>query len=223
MDPKVIVQMSLEGPKDINDYIRGDGVYDKVIDSINLLNDHLIYSVISCTLAQYNYNKIKDLYYVLNNKTKLDLLWMDRCIPIKNVESITTEQFREFINDLKELRTKYKNGETSVAPSYSRALQLFARENIMNCYQCTAGTFGFTIMPNGDVMPCRRLNMVIGNILYEKWENILEDNRKLLDDIEKVPNECLNCQYGNDCRGGLKCLSYYTYHDFEHKDVNCIC
>ena len=223
MDPKMSVQMSLEGPKEINDSIRGTGVYDKVLESIGLLNDHMIYSVISCTIAQYNYNKIKELYYDLNTKTKLNTLWFDRCIPFKDVEGVTTEQFRSFINDLKDLRTEYKNGDTSVIPAYNRALQFFARDNIMNCYQCTAGTFGFTIMPNGDVMPCRRLDMVIGNALYEKWENILEENKQLLDTIDSVPEECQSCEYGNDCRGGLKCLTYHTYHDFNHKDVNCLC
>lgn len=223
MNTNVSVQMSLEGPKEINDSIRGEGVYDKVIESIKLLDQHSIRASISCTIAQYNYNHIKELYYDLNDKTNLGLLWFDRCIPFKNVTGVTTEQFREFINDLKYIRNQYKLGETTVLPAYNRALQFFARDNIMNCYQCTAGTFGFTVMPNGDVMPCRRLNKVIGNALYEKWENILEDNRELLDNIDKIPDDCLNCEYGNDCRGGLKCLTYHTYNDFNHKDVNCLC
>lgn len=216
------IQMSLEGTKDINDKIRGKGVYDKVLEKIELLAKYNINSSISCTINTYNYNIIDKLYYDLNN-TSLNVLWFDRCIPFKTNEYLDLDQFAEFILKLKKIKNSYIEGKTKLMPLNRRALQYFAEnKSITEIYNCGAGTRILIIMENGDIMPCRRLNYRIGNIFKESIESIMKRNKDFIDSIHKIPDDCTSCTFSNYCRGGLKCLTFNKYNDFNHKDINCV-
>lgn len=52
------VRFSLDGDKDVNDYIRGKGVYEKVIAAINSCRKQQIKSCIVSTISKYNISSI---------------------------------------------------------------------------------------------------------------------------------------------------------------------
>ena len=64
-----------------------------------------------------------------------------------------------------------KTKETRV--TMSRALQFCKQEKFH--IKCTAGTKLLTVMENGDLVPCRRMPIVLGNVLKE---NLLEIYKK---------------------------------------------
>ena len=78
------------------------------------------------------------------------------------------------------------------------------------------------VMENGDLVPCRRMPIVVGNILNDNMYDLYKNSRilkELQNDI--TPDDCKKCEYSTKCSGGLKCLTYAIYKDLNHKDVGC--
>ena len=205
----------------VNDSIRGIGTYKKIQKAIQYINDAGLISSVSCTLASYNYNRIGELYDDLIAYDPPTLLWFDRCIPFKGTDTLTKEQFKYFIDTLRVLRQRWKEEKLPTVPSANRALQWLAGDAASKKYACQAGLFHYTIMHNGDVMICRRLNFSVGNLLKEDWPQIMERTIPILKEIHAFPDECMGCQHVRFCHGGLKCLTYALHHNFNAKDVNC--
>jgi len=217
------VQVSLEGGKRINDYVRGNGVYKKVGEAIKLLKKHNVYVSLSFTATKLNYKEFpKVIKYAC--KCGVDTVWSDRFIPLgtsydkefqMNKEE-TNEYLRIMANERKKL--KFKNSNTHIA--MYRALQFQKTNNYP--YACTAGNSLLTVMENGDLVPCRRMPIVVGNLLKDDMYDLYKNN-KVLKDLRKdtTPDDCKKCEHSKGCAGGLKCLTYAIFGDLNHKDVGC--
>lgn len=218
------VQVSLEGGKKINDYIRGEGTYKKIAQGIQNLRKQNIFTSISFTANKLNY---KDFPKVVKYARKYNVnnVWSDRYIPLGNSEdkdlAMTLQQTRDYLEIMDRERNKLmklKNNITTI--SMNRALQFQMTNDF--AYGCTAGNTLLTIMENGDLVPCRRMPIIVGNLLkstmYDLYENneILKELRK-----NKIPDECRNCEHSEMCHGGLKCLTYAMYNNLNHKDPGC--
>lgn len=187
------VQVSLEGGKKTNDYIRGKETYKKIAKGIINLKKQDIFTSISFTANKLNYKEFpKVVKYA--RKYKVDNVWSDRYIPLGGSEdkdlALNYEQTREYLRIMGEERKKLiskKKNITSI--SMNRALQF--QETNDFAYGCTAGDTLLTVMENGDLVPCRRMPIVVGNLLndnmYELYKNseILKELRE-----KKIPDEC---------------------------------
>ncbi|MDM8563363.1 SPASM domain-containing protein, partial [Candidatus Marithioploca araucensis] len=90
-------------------------------------------------------------------------------------------------------------------------------------YHCTAGDSLLTVQSNGDLYPCRRMPIRIGNLLETPLLE-LYDNSTLLHKLrqpEQISEGCEACFYAKLCRGGLKCLSYAVTGDPFKADPGC--
>lgn len=214
----------MEGGKKINDYIRGEGTYKKIAQGIQNLRKQDIFTSISFTANKLNY---KDFPKVVKYARKYNVnnVWSDRYIPLGNSEdkdlAMTLQQTRDYLEIMDRERNKLmklKNNITTI--SMNRALQFQMTNDF--AYGCTAGNTLLTIMENGDLVPCRRMPIIVGNLLkstmYDLYENneILKELRK-----NKIPDECRNCEHSEMCHGGLKCLTYAMYNNLNHKDPGC--
>lgn len=218
------VQVSLEGGKKTNDYIRGKGTYEKIAKGIINLKKYDIYTSISFTATNLNYKEFpKVVKYA--RKYHVDNVWSDRYIPLGGSEdknlSLNYEETREYLEIMATERKKLiskKNNHTSI--SMYRALQFQMNNDF--AYGCTAGDTLLTVMENGDLVPCRRMPIVVGN-LFENDMSSLYFNSPILKNLRKntIPDECKDCETSETCHGGLKCLTYALYKNLNHKDVGC--
>ncbi len=218
------VQVSLEGGRKTNDYIRGKGTYKKIAQGIINLRNQNIFTSISFTATKLNYKEFpKVVKYA--RKYHVNNVWSDRYIPLgdsKDKElALNYEETREYLNIMNEERNKLIDKKRNITTiSMYRALQFQMTNDF--AYGCTAGDTLLTVMENGDLVPCRRMPIVVGNLfentMYDLYENsdILKDLRK-----KKVPDECNDCEHSESCHGGLKCLTYAIYKDLNHKDIGC--
>lgn len=78
------------------------------------------------------------------------------------------------------------------------------------------------VLANGDVMPCRRLPFIIGNV-RETDLLTLHQNSPLMKELRAVgiPDGCKKCKYAELCRGGSKCLAYAKTGRFDITDPDC--
>ncbi len=216
------VQVSLEGDKKMNDYIRGKGTYKQIAKGIKALKKAGIFTSISFTSNHLNYKELpKVIKYA--KRLKVDNVWSDRYIPLggsmdKDL-TLSKEETSKYLDIMNEERIKLgKNKRTHL--SMNRALQ-FTRTNNY-AYGCTCGDTLLTIMENGDIVPCRRMPIKVGNALIDNLYDVYKNN-EILKDLRKktIPEDCKTCDHAERCRGGLKCLSYALTGNYNIKDMGC--
>jgi len=64
------VKLSLDGPRSVHDYIRGQGSFDKVMQAIAVCGEKRIPVILLCVLSKYNLNSVD---YLLNLVCRLRL------------------------------------------------------------------------------------------------------------------------------------------------------
>lgn len=217
------VQVSLEGSKKTNDYIRGENTYKQIAKGIKNLKKYNIFVSLSFTANKQNYKEFPEVVkYAL--KHKVNNVWSDRYIPIgddKAIEPLDTNETKEYLVLMQKERNRLKNkNHCHTNISMYRALQFQMTNDFP--YSCTAGDTLLTVMENGDLVPCRRMPIVVGNLLKDNMFELYENN-DILKDLRKntIPDECVGCEHSELCKGGLKCLTYAMFNDLNHKDIGC--
>ena len=220
------VQVSVEGTEKTHDQIRGEGSYQRTISAIKHLVKAGVKTIISFTAHRQNYNEFNDVAQ-LGRKLKVDRVWSDRLIPSGNGSDLkdfllTPAETKSFFNIMKKAQRKsFFNLFNTTEISMHRALQFLVSGG--RPYHCTAGDSLITVQPNGDLYPCRRMPISVGNLLetdllelYYKSELFQKLRHK-----ESVSSGCEECQFSQVCRGGLKCLSHAITGNPFNADPGC--
>lgn len=222
------IQISLDGTKDTHEKIRGKNTFNKALTTLKQLKAVNIQTMVAFTCHKDNYKELPNLIRVIK-KNKIDRFWLDRLIPIGNADVqskdhnnlISTSEYREVIKLITKERNKAKrNPFCKTTIQTNRSLQFC--EGSDEYYKCGAGINLLTILANGDLLPCRRLPINLGNVLEH---NIIElyEQSDVIKDLQKdeIPTECKSCLKAEHCRGGAKCLSYALFKNYNKKDYNC--
>jgi MoaA/NifB/PqqE/SkfB family radical SAM enzyme len=206
--PKIIVVVSLDGPREIHDNLRGiKGNWDKALILFKKLkelssNDRRFKTYLGYTISHYNIGLIKKTLEEVNKKIIVDIndfhfniihnsfyyavgsATLDKDVKNKIVGDVDyILQQKTGFGVIKTLEKKYlklieKYFETEKSPKNCKALS-------SSCF----------ISPNGDVYPCTGFNCVIGNLrdnnyeLKKIWQSKKSNNvRKLIKE-----NVCGGC------------------------------
>ncbi len=220
------LQLSLEGLEKTNDKIRGKGSFQKIFKAIKLLDWAGIPIGISLTLSKQNYQEIKELAKILAslNVRKITLS-IRRIAPfglggscLKNflLEPLQLQElYREIEKiNIEMMRTKKRSYFFKVTAGCESAIfnDEISQRGLMNYGSCGIldGRM-ITLMPNGDILICRRCPIKIGNTHKKSLEQIyyspLYENLRKKED---VPLECYTCSNLKSCFGGAKCVTYAT-------------
>jgi radical SAM protein with 4Fe4S-binding SPASM domain len=221
------VQVSVEGGEATHDRIRGAGDFRRTIRAIKRLVRFGVPTMISFTAHRQNYREFPEVAR-LGVKLGVDKVWSDRLIPAMSKGNIsasdcltpaeTAEFFQLMAAGKREARQRWF-ARTEIA--MHRALQFLVDGG--EAYHCTAGDSLITIMPKGEVYPCRRMPIEVGNVREQSLREIYYSSTLLrqLRDPAKVSAGCESCAHTARCRGGLKCLSYAVTGDPFQRDPGC--
>jgi len=220
------VQLSLEGGEAIHDAIRGAGDFRRVKLALSTLRGVSIRTLVSFTAHRRNFREFDEVVHLARTGGAARV-WADRWLPNHSVpqgrcEGLSPPETAEFFEIMSAVRKKarrYVFSRTEVA--MHRALQFLVAGG--RPYSCQAGRNLLAVMPDGDVYPCRRLPIKVGNVFEQSLETIYFGSHllKALRDERSVPQECRSCFYAELCRGGLKCLAYAMTGDPFRKDPGC--
>lgn len=208
------VQVSIEGTRETHDAIRGPGTFDRSVSALRHLVDEGIRTLISFTAHRGNYREFPEVAR-LGRELGVTRVWSDRLIPHGSGAELdemllTPEETREFFELMLQARNEVKRTwfrrQTNI--SMHRALQFLVGEGTP--YQCGAGDNLITVQPNGDLYPCRRMPIRVGNLLETPLTQLYDEAGLFRDlrDRDRVSLGCQGCDHADSCRGGLKCLSY---------------
>jgi len=221
------VQVSLEGLGKANDAIRGEKSFERAERGIKALISEGHNVSVSMTLTKANLDEVpKMAEYCLN--AGIGILGLRRFVPLGR-----GEEMRKALLEPEQVKKLYqyvfrKNYELREKASSLR-IELGCEDGILaqnmhyNPKGCSAGYLSFTLLPNGDIYPCRRLPILLGNVLKESLWGIYynaEQSEKLRN-LNNASKLCRQCPYWLECRGGAKCSSYGYFGDAFSPDPQC--
>ena len=220
------VQLSIDGNRKLHDSLRAPGNYDRVWNVAEYLEQNGIRAYISFTANRANYRYLPVVARECRRRG-ITKLWSDRLVPIGNGQqlqtlALTAGDMPRYIRALKRARggplTRKRYPKTQV--TMNRALQFQRSQG--DIYSCSAGRSLITVDEFGNIMPCRRMPIVCGNVLESSLTDVYycsDTFRKLRKN--RIPQECIQCKFAYLCRGGARCQSYAKTQSFCSADPAC--
>ena len=215
------VQVSLEGMEKINDSIRGKGTFNKIIKALILLKKEKIPTSISMTVSKAN---VAEVPKVIKLAKELRIaVSIRRLVPIgrgRKTEKLflSSKEVESLYSDVLGMKEKYWNqislgcedGVLAQKPRYFPE-------------GCSAGYASFTVLSNGDVYPCRRLNIYSGNLLNQDFSDIYYHSKAFqeLRNLNNTNKMCRSCPFFLECHGGAKCIAYAYFGSPFSPDPQC--
>ena len=219
------VQVSIEGDRATNDGIRGSGAFDRTVSALQFLVQAGVPSVISFTAHKGNYREFGAVAR-LGRDLGVTMVWADRHIPwgsgsALRMQTLTPTETRQFFEMIYEARAEAARSFCQTEIAMHRALQFLVGGG--RPYRCGAGETIIAVEPNGDVSPCRRLPIRVGNLIESPLIDLYSGNEFLctLRDRSRIARGCEGCPHAERCGGGLRCLAYARTGDPFAADPGC--
>lgn len=221
----VCIRVSIDGTKEINDAIRGEGVYQQAIEAIQLLEKNNIPCQINFTIAKTNYKSLGLLAEELKNmgiQSNIHVGFLKIGGRAKeNLEMCFTDDvaFEKQAEEIKDCINSHDNIAEYVLlrPLYNKIYG--------NAIGCPGGRISAVIRANGVVCPCGSIadeKFCSGNIVDVSMLSLWHHEN--MDQVRRVAvrDECLHCKYlFKNCTGGCLANPYNYFGDIGEKDINC--
>ncbi|MBI4682298.1 MAG: radical SAM protein [Nitrospirae bacterium] len=202
------VQVSIEGPEKIHESIRGRNSFASSLRGVRNLLDAGLEVTLNVTLSSLNAGYFMDLFR-LSSALGVQKLGFSRLVPSGRGEALVKEMLRT--EDVKNLYEKIFSIDMSglkivtgdPVASQSRRTHKDRDEGDIALGGCAAGISGLTILPDGTLLPCRRLPVPIGNIKRDSLREVWASSEVLnaLRDRSRYKGKCGSCQQWAHCRG----------------------
>jgi len=226
------VQISLDGATEkTHDDLRGKGNFKRAIAGIKRLVSNGVRTTVMTVTSKKNKKEIPKLMG-LCKELGVSSFSVSELVPEGNgrqlrQKMLKPEELKELYVSIAEKRAEIeKNGGQLKLDTY-RPLWVLLEKDLKKrklCAKaggaCSAGFSALALMPNGDVMPCRRMDAVIGNLTKQTFFDIWYAS-ELLEKLRDSNNsECNTCKFYERC-GGCKAVSKAMLGSFWKKDPLC--
>lgn len=225
------VQVSVEGPERVHERIRGAGSFERAFKGIENLLAEGIRVTVNATLWSLNAGTASELAE-LAARRGVQRFGFSRLVPCGSGRALldgmlAAEKVREIYTNLLSLGgggIEVVTGDPLAAQMGLRADADLGRTPLGGC---AAGLSGLTLLPDGTIVPCRRLPIPIGNIrrdsLREVWAS--SDVLSALRDRARYGGKCGCCPRWAACRGCRAIAYAYTHArgeaDYLAEDPQC--
>jgi MoaA/NifB/PqqE/SkfB family radical SAM enzyme len=225
------VQVSLEGPEEVHDAIRGVGSYTAATEGVEHLVDAGLDVTLNVTVSGMNAGQVKKVV-TFGSHVGVRRIGFSRLVPSGKgraflSQMLSREELEKLYGSLLSLELK----SLEIVTGDPVAAQMKKRSNgdsgNVAMSGCAAGVSGLTIQQNGNVTPCRRLPLSLGNVrkdsLRELWtaSPVLEALR----DRSRYKGKCGACPRWAHCRGcraiAYACSQARGEGDFLADDPQC--
>ncbi|RKY39758.1 MAG: hypothetical protein DRP75_00940 [Candidatus Omnitrophota bacterium] len=151
-----LIQISLDGPKEIQDRLRGEGSYDKIISALDILRELQIKVVIMTLLSKHNLSHLHSLIKLTAQyKTNIifQVIGTQPAYPAKSKEKFFPSRnvFKQAVQEL--INEKERNSFIINSLDYLKMVRDFWPD-APHKIKCYAGRFYCEITPEGFVVPC---------------------------------------------------------------------
>jgi radical SAM protein with 4Fe4S-binding SPASM domain len=220
------IKLSLDGgDAETNDSIRQKGTFDSVMRNFSLIKKEERFEIIFMfTVMKRNFRSLPSLIRLCQG-LGVDGLIIERFIPLGRGreslnEVLSKEEWKEMVRMLSDF-VSTEEEEHSFLPYQAFQINFNGEEPELLGAPCVIGVDGLCIMPEGNVFPCRRFPISIGNLLDNSLEQIWERS-EILEQLRRKENlkgKCGQCEIG-DCRG-CRSLALALTGDYLEEDPHC--
>lgn len=194
-------QVSLEGLQPHNDYIRGEGFFERVLDFLPRVRERGVRAVVMTTLTRGNLDQVVPLAELLRDRA--DRMTFARLSEVGEGASLlspTKEEYGKFMVEY-------------MAAQRSNPILGF-KDNLFNIFRhelgmpllggCTGqgcgAAFNFlAVLPDGEVHACRKFPSPLGNILEQDLASIYDSPRAAR--YRAGSQACDDCAIRHRCGG----------------------
>jgi radical SAM protein with 4Fe4S-binding SPASM domain len=220
------MKISLDGgDAETNDSIRSKGTFEKVIQNLSYIKKVGRFEILLMfTVMKRNFKSLPS-FLKLCQDLGIDGLIIERFIPLGRGKKIMNEvlsqgEWKKMIGMLLDFFPTEEENH-SFLPYQAFQISFNDGEPELLGAPCVVGLDGFCIMPEGNVLPCRRFPISIGNLLATPLKQIWEES-KLLEELRRKENlkgKCGRCKI-KDCRG-CRSLALALTGDYLGEDPHC--
>ncbi|MBN1545421.1 MAG: selenobiotic family peptide radical SAM maturase [Syntrophaceae bacterium] len=214
-------QVSLEGLPEYNDYMRGEGHFDRSLAFLDLLKELKIYSMVMLTLTKENIQQVIPLGNLLRGKT--NAFFFNRLSLVGEGASLALPTKQEYIDFLKAYQKAAR--ENPILGLKDNLFNILrheqGKEPFGGCtgFGCGAAFNFLAVLPDGEVHACRKFPSAIGNIYSRSLEEIYDS--ALAERYRKGCSICIPCKLKPVCGGCLASAYSHGLNIFEQKDPFC--
>ncbi len=231
-------QISLDGgSEEVHDRIRGEGAFKKALHAIRLLRKQHIPVRLMFTIHRGNSMDI-DALIDLAIEEDVDAITIERFVPAgsgADLENLvlSSDEIKEIYKYISERADKeYKKGTKLKILKYRSLWILLHPErcvadlntpvHIDHGAMCSIGIDSLCILPDATVLPCRRLNLPIGNLMEDSIFKIWYTSDLLwtLRNKNNLKGKCQSCNFIPRC-GGCRATAYALTGDYLAEDPQC--
>jgi radical SAM protein with 4Fe4S-binding SPASM domain len=220
------IKVSLDGADaQTHESIRPRWTFEKVIHALSLLKEAEQFEIILMfTVMKRNYKNLPSLL-TLCQDLRVDGFILERFVPWGQGREIEDEvlnkdQWKEVVNILLDFISPEAE-ETPFLPFQAFQVQFDGKEPELLGAPCVVGSDGLCIMPGGEVFPCRRFPVSLGNLQVQRLEEIWDES-EILKKVRKKENlkgRCGDCGI-EECRG-CRSLALSITGDYLAEDPHC--
>jgi len=214
-------QVSLEGLQEHNDYIRGEGHFDRIFDFLDLLKELDIFSMVMLTLTRANMGEVLELAELLRDR--VNLFTFNRLAMVgegADLASVDPKEFPAFLERF--TAASEHNPCMSLKDNFFNLLRhKQAMPYIGGCagYGCGAAFNFVSLLPDGEVHACRKLPSPIGNIEETNLSEIYHGEAAKR--YRGGSSACSDCEIRPVCGGCLAVMYGFGKDIFNELDPYC--
>jgi selenobiotic family peptide radical SAM maturase len=200
-------QVSLEGLREHNDYMRGAGHFDRVMAFLQVLREMHIYSMVMLTLTRANMDQVLPLAEILRGKA--DLFTFNRLAMVGEgaaLASVDPARYPEFLE-----RFVDAAADNPILSLKDNLCNLHLHRQGQPLHGGCAGVgcgaaFNFvSLLPDGEVHACRKLPSLLGNMYEDSLTKIYHTPRA--ERYRRGSSACTSCAIRPVC-GGCPAVSH---------------
>lgn len=208
-----MIQVSIDGPEEVHDSIRGTGTFKQSVDGIQYLKTHAKNTDLHMmmTLSNLNVDRLGEV-----RQLSLDMgvrLGVERLCSVGRADGnlfMDKDKYRAA------LEYAYKN---RVALNDPLAVLL---GDGSQAYACSAGAGALVVGSDFNCYMCTKLRVPIGNLKQDSWGDIIHNiyYGYELGDPSKLKGKCNGCEFNTRC-GGCRAAAYALTKDMFAEDPMC--
>lgn len=224
-------QLSIDGLRETHDAIRKPGSFDTTIEKIHCIHDADIRCIIMTTVSNTNIREIPGIIdLVVENH--VDVFAFARYCPTSFEKSthITPLEYKALLGVCWEKFEEYKDSDTTFnLKDHLWTLFLYEKglftipeglDDDMIYDGCNCGNCHLTVLPNGDIYACRRLESKVGNVFKDRLYDVFLGGEMDRYREHKNFEKCSKCELFRFCRG-CPAVAYGYTHNYYATDPQC--
>ena len=222
-------QISIDGDCEMHNSIRGNGMYERSLNTVILLDEIGAQYCVASVVNRNNRDAVLRLEHELRRLKNLRYWRISYEMPFGSAgieNMLTSDEWNLFVDNIIEnaqLKLKIKKiFPFEIYDKYRDHLDKIIQEKNV-CNNCGSGKDKIYIYPDLEVYPCTCLtDFSIGSLKTKTLQEILCGKKiEPFNNYEVNNTICKSCEYLKYCNGGCIGMSYHIFNKLGMGDIRC--